>query len=98
MATKKKAKTATKSPLVGLFFHSLKEDGKTIEWQGVVKGHVGGPKDLYLLQLYEWITGGEGIQELVPSERMAGWRFYDSHEEMNNNYKDYDQSLRRQGK
>jgi len=88
MASKKSVQKT--GSLVGLFFHSIKENGKTIEWQGRVKAHVGGPKDLYLLQLHEWLTGSETHQELVPSEKMAGWRFYDSAEEMANNYKEYD--------
>lgn len=89
MATKKKPQAAEPSRLVGRYFHSLKSDGKTIEWQGQVKGHVGGPKDLYLLQLYDWVVGAEGSQELVPSEKMAGWRFYDSAQEMNHYYEGY---------
>jgi hypothetical protein len=98
MPARTKTKAMAQSPLVGLFFHSLKDDGKTIELQGHVKGHVGGPKDLYLLQLFEWITGGETHQELVPSEKMAGWRFYDSNEEMDNNYKEYDLKRQREQK
>lgn len=97
MSNQKKSpsRASSASPLVGKFFHSLKADGQTIEWQGVVKAHVGGPTDLYLLQLFEWVTGGETHQELVPSEKMAGWRFYDSAEEMNHYYEEYNQRQRR---
>ena len=101
MATRKEilaAKAKEVTPLVGLFFHSIKDDGKTIEWQGRVKGHVGGPKDLYLLQLYEWVVGGESNQELVPSKKMAGWHFYDSAEEMNNHYAQYSKNRERAAK
>jgi hypothetical protein len=52
-----------------------------------VKAHIGGPKDLYLLQLFEWFMGSESSQELVPSEQMAGWQFYDSAEEMRQEHK-----------
>jgi hypothetical protein len=96
MTTKKKQQSKD-NPLVGLCFHSIKEDGKTIEWQGYVKSHVGGPKDLYLLQLCEWLTGAESSQELIPSEKMAGWRFYNSAEEMNDHYERYSSRKRAEG-
>jgi hypothetical protein len=88
----------------------MESDGQTIRWQGYIMEHTGGPKDLYLLVLYEWRIGQEDRQgpiwpipeelspellkranlvELVPSESMAGWRFYDSQEEMNSYYRDY---------
>jgi hypothetical protein len=78
-----------KVSLVGRFFHSVKPDGETINWQGLVEGHVGGPKDLYLVQLYEWVMGGESDQVLVSSEQMIGWRFYDSAEDMAAYYQQY---------
>src|ERR1700729_1869922 len=107
MATKKNVGVQ-----VGRWFHSTESDGKTIRWQGYVWKHVGGPKDLYLLALYEWFVGQEDVQwplqptpgeprpenvkrsenlmrELVSSENMRGWRFYDSQEEMQAYYREY---------
>jgi hypothetical protein len=94
VAPKKKSpsRVSTANPLVGKYFHSIEADGKTIKWQGLVKAHVGGPADLYLLQTFEWIMGGDSTQELVPSEKMAGWRFYDSSEEMKEYYEHYRQN------
>jgi hypothetical protein len=75
-----------KDPLVGKYFHSVKEDRKTIEWQGEITARVG---DSYLLQLFEWVAGYESNQSLVPIADLNYWKFYDSAEEMNNHYHIY---------
>ena len=81
MATKK-----AKDPLVGKYFHSVKEDRTTIEWQGEITARIG---DNYLLQLFEWIMGGESNQTIIPAADMVYWRIYDSAEEMNYHYDNY---------
>lgn len=94
---------AETNPFVGKYFHSTESDGHTIRWQGYVKEHVGGPKDLYRVWLYPWFIGQEHCKgpiwprpeatnfaggELIPSEDTVGWRFYNSQEEMNRYYRD----------
>jgi len=66
-------------PLIGKFFHSFTKDRK-ISWQGQVIAHRV-RKDLYLVQLFEWLFGEPSAKELVPVEAMVGWSFYDSAEE-----------------
>lgn len=61
MATKK-----AKDPLVGKYFHSVKEDRETIVWQGEITARIG---DNYLLQLFEWFMGAESNQILFPQRR-----------------------------
>ena len=81
MATKK-----VKDPLVGKYFHSVKEDRETIVWQGEITARIG---DNYLLQLFEWFMGAESNQILFPAAEMAFWKIYDSAEEMNYHYDNY---------
>jgi|HubBroStandDraft_1064217.scaffolds.fasta_scaffold04838_6 hypothetical protein len=81
MPTKK-----VKDPLIGKYFHSVKEDRKTIEWQGEITARIG---DNYLLQLFEWFMGSESNQVLAPVADLSHWRFYDSAEEMNYHYENY---------
>jgi hypothetical protein len=81
MATKK-----AKDPLVGKYFHSVKEDRETIQWQGVITARIG---ENYLLQLFEWFLGGESNQLLFPAAEMTHWLIYDSAEEMNYHYDNY---------
>ena len=69
----------TKDPLIGRFFHSFTKDRK-VSWQGQVVARVP-DKDLYLVQLFEWLFGEPSAKELVPVEGMLGWSFYDSAEE-----------------
>jgi len=75
-----------KDPLVGKYFHSVKEDRETIQWQGEITARIG---DNYLLQLFEWIMGAESNQVLFPAAEMTHWLIYDSAEEMNEHYKRY---------
>jgi hypothetical protein len=51
--------------LTGKLFHSVKSDRETIEWQGKFLG-LASP-GLYRVQLYEWFTGCESEQLLVPA-------------------------------
>jgi predicted Rossmann-fold nucleotide-binding protein len=78
--------TKKKDPLVGKYFHSVLTDRETISWQGQITARIG---DSYLLQLFEWIMGGETNQTLMPAAEMNYWRIYDSAEEMNHHYKKY---------
>jgi hypothetical protein len=75
-----------KDPLVGKYFHSVKEDRETIQWQGQITHRVG---ENYLLQLFEWLTGCDSNQLLFPAAEMTHWSIYDSAEEMNYHYDNY---------
>ena len=64
-------------PLVGQFFHTFTThpDGcRLVSNQGKVIGRVS--QDLYLVQLYEWLTGSPGARELRKTDDMLGWQFY----------------------
>lgn len=73
--------------LTGKFFHSVKADRTTIEWQGKFLG-LASP-GLYRVQLFEWVTGSESDQILVPAVDMKYWRVYESLEEMSEAYEKY---------
>ena len=62
--------------LTGKYFHSVKSDRETIEWQGQFLG-LASP-GLYRVQIYEWINGEESEQLLVPATDMRYWRIYDT--------------------
>lgn len=68
--------------LVGMYFHSDEDR----QWQGRVKGTLGGPQNLILVQLYEWLTGSPSVTKLVPADEMYEWTFYDDPEEWRNDY------------
>jgi hypothetical protein len=75
--------------LAGKFFLSVKSaDREIIEWQGQIKEQVS--PGLYLLQLYEWLSGRPSDQVIVPVAEMVGWRFYDCAEDMQYAYRLYD--------
>ena len=84
---KEKANQKSQQPLVGKFFHSLEDDGRTIKWQGVVEAEV--VPGVLLLQLFEWVIGADSNQIVVPVADMAYWPFYDSAEEMKAAYRTY---------
>ncbi len=68
--------------LEGKFFHSFEND--KVKWQGYV---VSEPKDGYfLVQLFDWLMGDLSDQKLVKLDDMVGWSFYDSNEDMIENY------------
>jgi len=73
--------------LTGKFFHSVKADRETIEWQGKFLG-LASP-GLYRCQLFEWINGSCSDQILVPAVDMRYWKIYDTDEAMNEAYKNY---------
>ena len=60
-------------PLVGLWFHSLKDDLQTIEWQGHVRAVDG---DVVIVQLYEWIGGFPSRIEKVSKAQLYSDRFW----------------------
>ena len=57
--------------LIGKFIHTF-EDGE-VSKQGVILGRP--TPGMYLVQFFEWLSGGNGEQLLVPIEDMEGWRF-----------------------
>jgi hypothetical protein len=65
--------------LTGKYFHSVKSDRETIEWQGKFLG-LASP-GLYRVQLFEWINGTESEQRLVPASDMRFWKVYDTEEQ-----------------
>jgi hypothetical protein len=72
----------SKNPLVGKYFHSLK-DGQ-VHWQGTV---LGTPEPgWYLVQLFEWIMGEPSNQGLVRFTDMAEWLFYENADQMKFSY------------
>ncbi len=81
-------------PHVGRFFHSFdieeNSDGpprREIGWQGVVVEKR--LRGLYLVQLFDWLSGESSDQQLVHGDDMTGWQFYDSDAEMRASYEDY---------
>jgi hypothetical protein len=76
--------------LTGKFFHSVKSDRNTIEWQGTFLG-LASP-GLYRVQLFEWVTGLPFEQRLVPATDMRYWLIYESAEAMNEYYEKYSQA------
>jgi hypothetical protein len=75
-----------KDALVGKYFHSIKADKETIQWQGRITARVG---NSYLAQLFDWICGEDSNQVLVPVADMNYWLFYDSADEMNYHHDNY---------
>jgi hypothetical protein len=85
-------------PLVGRALHSYSPDGDT-RWQGVVEADLG---DGYLLlQLFEWMMGGNSQQIVVHISDMAHrasdgfsiknrFAFYKTPEDMNDHYERVD--------
>jgi hypothetical protein len=73
--------------LTGKYFHSVKSDRETIEWQGTFLG-LASP-GLYRVQLFEWINGSESEQRLVPATDMRYWKIYDAQEQMMESYRRY---------
>ena len=67
---------------VGNYFHSFNDTGE-IEWQGQILDEENGE---YLVQLFEWICGEPGDQEVVPVSQTKSWRFYRSATAMNRAY------------
>lgn len=79
--------------LVGSFFHG----SSTRSWQGVV---VAEPHpSIYLVELFEWLSGSPNGQHLVPIGIMVSedWRFYDTAEEMTDYYDRHPNMFRQDG-
>jgi len=73
--------------LTGKYFHSVKSDRETIEWQGKFLG-LASP-GLYRVQLFEWINGSASEQRLVPATDMRYWKVYETQEQMLDAYERY---------
>ena len=88
MRHSKSQRTDTKSgPLVGRYFHSIEknDDGRNVvQWQGQVIEKIS--DEVYLVELFEWITGSDSYGKLVPLSDMLQWQFYESNEQMNDWY------------
>lgn len=77
--------------LVGRWFHSwrpahdddsehvTKRGGKVLEWQGQVVDRDTG---IYIVQTYSWWDGNPHSEQIVTTEDMRPWTFYDSALEM----------------
>ena len=76
-----KIKEKSNSPLVGKWFHVF--DKNELTWQGQIIAEVNG---FYLVQLYDWIMGEPTIQKLADLKNMVYWNFYDTVEDMRENY------------
>lgn len=71
------------SIIVGKWFHSF-DNGYT-KWQGQVIASVHND-EYYLVQLYDFIMGEPSIQKLVSLQDMLLWQFYDTNEQMKDEY------------
>lgn len=78
--------------LVGHYFHAMTDEDSEflplnpthVTRQGKV---VGSPAPgWFLVQLFSWVMGEEIKRKVVSIEDMKLWRFYESVEEMDNNY------------
>ena len=76
----KRAHGAAADPLVGLYFHALREDGSARN-QGKVIAAVA-PGSVYLVLYFEWRGGSASSTELLWVEDMRRCRFYQDGEEM----------------
>lgn len=75
--------------LVGKFFHSTKKNSQDVQivvWQGKVNLHI--MDDVYLVEVYDWMTGSNATQFLLTLNEMRNMRFefYDEVEEMRDTY------------
>ena len=80
MIKKMNQKALKQKGLIGAWFHSVRKDG-TVNWQGQILARV--EPGIYLVQLYEWITGSPSNQQLVKFEFMESWLFYPDNDAMN---------------
>lgn len=72
--------------IIGMYFHTLDENRQVIN-QGRIIGKEG---DFYIVQLFEWVTGGESaIQTRSQMEFLQPGRInlYRTHDDMNYWYK-----------
>jgi hypothetical protein len=75
------------NPLVGKHFLSFIEDADgdpVVQLQGEI---VAEPQPgVFLVQLFEWITGSPSDQRLFKVDAMTDWRFYETAEQRNDAY------------
>ena len=74
----------SKSPLIGMFFHSWNHsEGKsTIGWQGVIEREI--ESGFYLCQLFDWFVGYPSCLVVVHLEDMVSWRLYEDEDSWKN--------------
>lgn len=82
MKTGSKSKKISKDPLVGMFFHSLKDD--VVNWQGHIEKKV--KDELYMVLTFDWLMGEVHDRKLVSIDEMKGWIFYPSGDSMRHSY------------
>ena len=74
--------------LIGRWFHAFEPcescERPQVTWQGQIIGRPA-PR-LYLVELYEWISGFNSKEQLVALEAMTGWALYATSEQMNATY------------
>jgi hypothetical protein len=70
----KKQETPKTDSLIGKFFHNF-VCGK-ISWQGRVTAEP--TPGYFLVQLYDWFSGGPTDMEIITIDQMVGWRFYNN--------------------
>jgi hypothetical protein len=78
---KMKIKENSNNPLVGKWFHVF--DKNELTWQGQIIAEVNG---FYLVQLYDWVMGEATVQKIADLQNMVYWNFYDTAEDMRENY------------
>jgi hypothetical protein len=69
--------------VVDKWFHSFNQDSG-LQWQGQVVERLEG--GYYFVRLYEWIMGSPTCLKLVRLEDMLAWEFYESSDEMQDNF------------
>jgi hypothetical protein len=87
----KKGKKKPADGLIGKSFHTMKENGTTVCWQGEIIDRDG---DLYVAQLYEWMSGCSSTIERMSEDDLLGKhpnglpkaRIYNSFKERNEWY------------
>lgn len=87
MDQKSRRSDRSQPTLVGRYFHSIEknDDGRNVvQWQGQVVEKIS--DEVYLVELFDWITGSASVYKLVPLHVMLSWQFYNDAESMNDWY------------
>ena len=71
-----------KNKMIGQYFHSI-EKGK-VKWQGCILSKPS--KNMYLIQLFSWLSGEPTNRQLISIDKMKDWLFYKDFEEMDYSY------------
>ncbi|CAN5914416.1 hypothetical protein BH11MYX4_BH11MYX4_02280 [soil metagenome] len=74
-----RARSTRGDGLLGLFFHTHSKTG-AIELQGHVVGVLA--TDRYLIAIFDWFDGREVMRRICPLERMGGFTFYTTAEDL----------------